>query len=55
MAAEGRDGAPGTAEAELAASLRARADALGDATSPIAVIERALLRRSLDAAGRLER
>ena len=53
---EAADGgaAPGAAGAEAVASLRARADALADAASPTAVIERALLRRAL-AAARLRR
>ena len=41
---------PGPDEAE-AAALRTRVEALADATSPTAVIERALLRRALSAAG----
>ncbi len=47
--------APAAAEAEAVGSLRARADALADAASPSAAIERALLRRALTAAARLER
>ncbi|WP_419161296.1 DUF5107 domain-containing protein [Candidatus Palauibacter sp.] len=45
---------PGPVEAE-AAALRARIEALADTTSPTAVIERALVRRALAAAARLER
>ena len=52
VAAESRAGGPvpGASETVTVASLRARADALADASSPTAVIERALLRRALDAA-----
>ncbi len=57
LVAEGADGgaAPGADGAEAAASLRARADSLADAASPSAVLERALVRRALAAALRLER
>ena len=57
LVAEGTDGgtAPGAAQAEAFASLRARADSLADAASPSAAIERALVRRALAMAARLER
>ncbi|WP_420448734.1 DUF5107 domain-containing protein [Candidatus Palauibacter sp.] len=52
VAAESPDGGPalGAFETVTVASLRARAEALADASSPTAVIERALLRRALTAA-----
>ena len=43
----------GSADPEVAASLRARADSLAGAASPTAVIEGALVRRALATAGRL--
>ena len=43
----------GSADAEVAASLRARADSLAGAASPTEVIEQALVRRALAAAGPL--
>ena len=46
---------PGAFEPSTIASLRARADALAGAASPTAAIERALLRRALAAAARLQR
>jgi len=56
-AAQSPDGGPvpGAFETVTIASLRARAAALADAPSPTATIERALLRRALAAAARLQR
>ena len=55
-AAESPDGGPvpGAFETVTIASMRARADSLADATSPTAAVERALLRRALAAAARLQ-
>ncbi len=57
IAGESSDGgpAPGAFETVTVASMGARADSLAGATSPTAVIERALLRRALAAAARLQR